>query len=70
MPSVKIPPDALTRLKIFGYQKVGEDAVHIFYESQDSYVVVRKDDPWIWFEDINDAIQLGAEAIIVGVPEQ
>tara|TARA_R110000782_G_scaffold134919_2_gene227311 strand:+ start:1635 stop:1862 length:228 start_codon:yes stop_codon:yes gene_type:complete len=54
-------PDA--DLEMFGFELVAEDDAHKLYRDPhgDAYIVT-KDKPFIFVEDVNDAMQLGARS--------
>ena len=57
-----IPQETLT---FFGYERVYVDEEFWVYEDADGHTsVVARDRPYLWIEDINDAIQMGTRAII------
>jgi hypothetical protein len=65
MPWVKIPPDRLSHLSLFGIDFIKDDGEFAWYRGERGRMRVEKTDPRIWVEDINDAIQLGATAIFL-----
>ena len=64
MPFVRIPPERLEHLRLFGYDLVFVDGHQLWYHGPHGRTVVDKTDPWIWVDDIGEAIQLGATAIV------
>lgn len=61
----KIPSKNLGNLSLFGFQIIEEDDDLILVEDREGEeVVVYKKDPWIWFDDPEDAMQLGSTGII------
>lgn len=66
MPWVQIPPDSIKHLPLFGYDIIAEDDSFLWVSSPFGRMRIEKDDPRVFVDDINDAIQLGAKAIQLG----
>ena len=65
MPWVQIPPENLAHLSLFGYDLVGDDEEFAWYTGPRGRMRVKKSAPRVWVEDITDAIQIGALAILI-----
>ncbi|KAB2880683.1 MAG: hypothetical protein F9K38_10040 [Pseudorhodoplanes sp.] len=64
MPWVRIPADQLANLPLFGIDLIKDDGDFAWYRGARGRMHVEKKDPNIFVEDINDAIQLKAKAIL------
>ena len=64
MPWFKIPEESLAHLGLFNYDKVQDLGDAAWYRGPYGRLYVEKSNAWILLEDINDAIQLKAEAVI------
>ncbi len=60
---IRIPPENLEHLLLFGYDLIKDEGEYAWYTSPRGRMRVLKDDPRVWVEDIADAGQLGATAI-------
>jgi hypothetical protein len=65
MPWVKIHPDMLEHLPMFGIDVIREDGQFCWYHGARGRMYVEKADPRVWVDDDVDALQLGATAILV-----
>ena len=65
MPFVEIPSENLEHLSLFGYDLISDDKDFAWYSSPIGRMRVEKARPWVWVEDIPDAMQLGAKSIIM-----
>lgn len=70
MPWVRIPPDRLEHLPLFGYDKIAEDDNFAWYHGPRGRMRVEKDDPRVFLVDDVDAMQLGALEILVDSSDQ
>ena len=66
MPWARIPPDKLIHLPLFGIDVIQDDGDFVWMKGARGRMHVRKAAPRIWFEDITDAHQAGATAIMGG----
>lgn len=66
MPWVRIPPNRLEHLPLFGIDLIGDDGAFAWYSSPMGRMRVEKSDPRVWVDDEDDAIQLGATAVLCG----
>ena len=66
VPFVEIPPQNLQHLPLFGYDKIGDDSDSRFawYSSPRGRMRVEKQRPFVWVDDITDAMQLGAVSVV------
>lgn len=65
MPWVTIPAEMLPQLSLFGIDLIedcGDD--HAWYHGSKGRMYVEKNKPNIWVDEIGDAQQLGATAIL------
>lgn len=73
MPYCEIPPARLQHLGLFGFKVELEttDALVITCQKGDGdeTLLVDKKRPHLWFDDIADAVQMGAIAIITMPPD-
>lgn len=65
MPWVKIPPERLSNLPLFGIDMIKDEGDFAWYRGSAGRMRVEKADPRVYVEDITDAIQLGATAVLV-----
>ncbi len=65
MPWVKIPPERLQDLPLFGIDLVADDDNWAWYRGSSGRMRVEKSDPKVWFEDLSDAHQCGARGIMI-----
>lgn len=65
MPWVKIPPSQLDHLSLFGFDKIKDEGDFAWYTSPIGRMRVNKNEPAIFVDDINDAIQLEAYAVLI-----
>jgi hypothetical protein len=72
MPYVQIPPDRLEHLPLFGYDLVFVEGDRLWYHGPFGRTAIDRNRPYVWVDDIGEAIQLGAIAIaqIEGAPEK
>jgi hypothetical protein len=66
MPWVTIPPDQLPNLPLFGIDLIKDDGLFAWYRGERGRMRVEKADPRVFVDDITDAIQLKATAILCG----
>jgi hypothetical protein len=66
MPWVKIPSDQLPHLGLFGIDLIEDQGDGAWYRGSRGRMYVEKADPRVFVDDIADAIQLGATAILKG----
>jgi hypothetical protein len=71
MPWVKIPPKRLKDVPLFGidFLRDDDDPAYAWYRGSRGRMRVEKANPYIFFEDVADAIQLDAIGIIMGVAD-
>ena len=69
MPWVKIPPDRLPSLPLFGVDLIRDEGEFAWYRGSAGRMQVEKADPRVFVDDIADAIQIGATAILVSGPK-
>jgi len=65
MPWAKIPADQLEFLPLFGIDLIKDEGEFAWYRGPQGRMRVEKANPRVFFEDVCDAIQLGAKAIFV-----
>ncbi|HVA13503.1 MAG TPA: hypothetical protein VNF99_09655 [Stellaceae bacterium] len=65
MPWVRIPPERLESLPLFGIDLVKDEGEFAWFRGSAGRMRVEKADPRVFVEDIADAIQIGATAILV-----
>jgi hypothetical protein len=65
MPFVQIPPASLDHLSLFGYDIIVDDGNFAWYHGPRGRTRVEKAKPVVWLDDLADAMQLGATAIMV-----
>lgn len=68
MPWARIPPDRLDLLPAFGIDVIKEEQDFVWFRGPSGRMRVSKKNPRVFFEDINDAIQAGAKAILISEP--
>ena len=68
MPWARIKPEDLQFLEMFGHSIIDEDDefMHVEYNDTGEEYVIDKRNPYVWFEDEGEAMQLGAKGIIHG----
>ena len=64
MPWVKIPPAQVPHLSLFGIDFIKDDGDFAWYRGERGRMRIEKKDPTVFVEDISDAIQLKATAIL------
>lgn len=64
MPWAKIPPENLSFMPLFGYDLVQDDGDRAWYNGPRGRMSVEKAAPHFWFEDVGEAQQAGATAIL------
>jgi hypothetical protein len=69
MPWIRIPPDNLDHLPLFGIDLIKDDGDLAWYRGERGRMYVEKNDPRIWVEDESDAIQLGAISILISTDQ-
>jgi hypothetical protein len=67
MPWFKIPPDKLEHLSLFGIDLIADQGEFAWYRGTNGRMRVEKADPRIFFEDVSEAHQCGATAVMVSV---
>lgn len=67
MPFYKVPSERLQYATVFGYKILHEDDNRMIVENHTGMIVVKKDNPKLWFDDAEDAMQFGADAVIPGL---
>lgn len=65
MPWVKIPPERLADLPLFGIDLISDQGDKLWYRGPNGRMLVEKKAPRVWFDDIGDAHQCGATAILI-----
>jgi len=71
MPWVRIPQRRLKDVPLFGIDFIrddDDDPAYAWYRGSRGRMRVEKANPFIFFEDVGDAIQLEAIGIIKGIP--
>lgn len=68
MPWIQIPADRIKHLPLFGYDQIAEDETGFWYSTPFGRMWVDRDNPRVFVEDENDAIQLNPLAILVRAP--
>ena len=68
MPFFEIPPENLEHLPLFGYDKISEDDNFAWYSGPKGRMRVDKKQPFVWLEDMGEAGQLGAVAVVPSPP--
>lgn len=66
MPYCEVPIEALDRLTLFGFQVLEDDGDFMLVVGDKGRMIVDKSKPFLWFDDIEDAVQIGATAIVQG----
>lgn len=64
MPWVRIPPEQLQHLSLFGIDFLKDDGGFAWYRGARGRMRVEKSDPRVFVEDEADALQLKATAIL------
>jgi len=64
MPWVRIPPESLAHLVLFEIDLIKDEGDFVWYRGARGRMRVEKANPRVFVEDIGDAIQLGATAIL------
>jgi hypothetical protein len=64
MPWCQIPIEKLPNIKLFGYDILNEDDHFIWAHGPKGRTCIDKAKPVVWFEDVGDAAQAGASAIL------
>lgn len=66
MPFCEIPKEKLEFISLFGFDIVGDngDGFLAVKDSNNKLQIVDKEKPHLWFDDVTDAMQLGATALI------
>lgn len=65
MPWIKIATDKLKHLSLFGIDFLKDDGLFAWYRGARGRMRIEKANPRVFVESEEDAIQLGAEAILV-----
>jgi hypothetical protein len=65
MPWVKIPADRLQHLPLFGIDLIEDQGDFAWYHGPLGRMRIEKADPNVFVEEISEAIELGAKAILV-----
>jgi len=65
MPWVRIPPESLEHLGLFGIDFIKDDGDFAWYRGARGRMRVEKADPRVFVEDIADAAQLNATSVLV-----
>ncbi len=65
MPWCEIPPEKLEHIGHFGYDLIMEDGSLIWYHGPKGRLAVERARPRFWFEDMGEAAQAGATAILL-----
>ena len=64
MPFVEIPPEMLQHLSLFGSDLLHDDDQYAWYSSSRGRMRVDKSKPIVWVDDVEDAMQLKAVAVM------
>lgn len=64
MPWCKIDPSKLKFIEMFNYQILSQNDEFILAQYDGKIVTIEKAQPWLYFEDAADAMQLGVIGII------
>ena len=64
MPWAKIPPENLPNMSLFGYDLIQDHGGYAWYSGPNGRTRVEMAAPRFWFEDVADAQQAGATAIL------
>jgi len=70
MPWVRIPPEQLDHLRLFGIDLIKDEGAFAWYRGPQGRMRVEKADPRVFVEEIADAIQLGATSIFLTEDEK
>jgi hypothetical protein len=65
MPWCEIPTEKLEHIGLFGYDVIMEDGKFLWLHGPKGRLVVERARPRLWFEDVGEAVQAGAIAIIL-----
>jgi hypothetical protein len=65
MPWVKIPPDQVPHLPLFGIDLIKDEGQFAWYRGERGRMRIDKTEPCVWVGDISDALQLKALDILV-----
>lgn len=63
----RVSADRLQYVSVFGYKILHEDDNLMLLENHSGSILVDKNNPTLWFDEIEDAMQFGAAAIIPGL---
>ncbi len=66
MPYCEVPEENLAQLGLFGFLVLHETDTHIIVRDSRGESIVVKARPFLWFEEISEAHQMGARAIVTG----
>lgn len=69
MPWVKIPASNLPLLPMFGIDHLEDDGDFAWYRGANGRMRIEKSNPCVFFEDVTDAHQCGATAVLVKSPK-
>lgn len=64
MPWVKIPPENLLNLALFGYDFIKDDGEFAWYHGPHGRMHIEKAKPCVYVDDIGEAHQLGAIGVL------
>jgi hypothetical protein len=64
MPWCRINPDRIPHLSLFGYDMVSDEGGIIWMHGPKGRIAIEKADPWVWLDDEQDALQIGAKGIL------
>lgn len=64
MPWCELPPDRLVHLPMFGHDLLHDDGMFVWAHGPKGRTRIEKACPRVWFEDMADAVQAGAVAIL------
>lgn len=70
MPWASIPPERLPDLPLFGIDLIKDDERYPWYRGPKGRMRVDRRRPCIFFEDVTDAHQCGATAIMIAAAKQ
>lgn len=65
MPWVRIPPERVKNLPLFDIDLIKDEGEFAWFRGPSGRMRVEKADPRVFVEDVADAIQLGATAVLV-----
>jgi len=63
MPWCEIPANKLSNINLFGYDVISDEGAFLWVRGPRGRTRVERSCPRLWFEDIADAMQIGAVAI-------